>query len=222
MSSQWWRKPDDSDSGYVSSDASPGSDSEEEKLQSAKTVRREAIPEETKLPRGVLKLPPPTPNVEGEPGDEEDVVYAATPPKPIKKGRRTNHRGSGASRRPQPPKEEPALPSFLGPEYHAKKRAAFQAELPLRRHYGNTFADSSKNEISTMQEVLRGTFRTSPRKTKERGPPLDMQGIDISIISSIGFYYQYKDDNAELGSISIYKVDRVLEERLREDKIREN
>ena len=100
MSSQWWRKPDDSDSGYVSSDASPGSDSEEEKLQSAKTVRREAIPEETKLPRGVLKLPPPTPNVEGEPGDKEDVVYAATPPKPIKKGRRTNHRGSGVSRRP--------------------------------------------------------------------------------------------------------------------------
>ena len=49
-----------------------------------------------------------------------------------------------------------------------------------------------------------------------------MQGIDISIISSIGFYYQYKDDNAELGSISIYKVDRVLEEYLREDEIREN
>ena len=73
-----------------------------------------------------------------------------------------------------------------------------------------------------MQEVLRGTFRTLLRKTKERGPPLDIQGIDISIISSIGFYYQYKDDNAELSSISIYKVDCILEECLYEDEIREN
>ena len=92
----------------------------------------------------------------------------------------------------------------------------------MRRYYSNTFADSSKNKISTIQEVLRGTFRTLPRKTKERGPPLNIQGIDISIINSIGFYYQYKDDNVELGSISIYKVDRVLEECLREDEIREN
>ena len=125
MSLQQQKKPDDNNSGYTSSDASPSSDSEEEKLQSTKIVHREAITEETKLPRGILKLPLPTLTIENEPEDEEGVVYSATPLKPIKKERRTNHRGSEASRRPQPSKEEPTLPSFLSPKYYTKKRAMF-------------------------------------------------------------------------------------------------
>ena len=38
--------------------------------------------------------------------------------------------------------------------------------------------------------------------------------IDISLISEVGFHYNLKDWNVEFRSISLYEIDRILEEQL--------
>ena len=39
--------------------------------------------------------------------------------------------------------------------------------------------------------------------------------VNISLISEVGFHYNLKDRNVEFGSISLYEIDRILEEQLK-------
>ena len=39
--------------------------------------------------------------------------------------------------------------------------------------------------------------------------------VDISLISEVGFHYNLKDRNVEFGSISLYEINRILEEQLK-------
>ena len=39
--------------------------------------------------------------------------------------------------------------------------------------------------------------------------------IDISLISEVGFHYNLKDRNVEFRSISLYEINRILEEQLK-------
>jgi hypothetical protein len=83
---------------------------------------------------------------------------------------------------------------------------------PLQSHKWET-----QDSLKKMDQSLRGILPAPPQMRRlKKGPQQStpsMLPIDIALISGVGFYYNMKREENELGTISLYEIDRTLEER---------
>jgi hypothetical protein len=78
-----------------------------------------------------------------------------------------------------------------------------------------------------MKDMLCGIFCSSFKKPLCWTPsgPMDTTRLDLSVISAIGMHFNCRQQESKLGSISLYKINCILDEReleLWEEKPQDN
>ena len=72
--------------------------------------------------------------------------------------------------------------------------------------------DSLKDILIKTKQVTERTVKKILQKTI-LGTRYLKSELDITAINTVGFYYNFKNEDNELFSTSLYEIDRIIEER---------